>query len=232
MNNVIFFDDVFKENLLPLTYTRPQADIRIGILTIREKWEKRLQIKTYSLTESYLTEKYPLHLEANNLFISASVCPTDELVDAVKQLQNGQTLCKNEIIIAHALKSLPEDISTYCGEKIEYKGNFFNLRHLWDIFVHNGSELQCDFDLLTRGRKSQILSSTNTLIGNKENVFIEEGAVIEASVLNVNQGKIYFGIMADIMEGCLIMGCFSLGENSQLKMGAKSVRTHNNRTSL
>lgn len=221
MNNVILFDDIFKENLLPFTYTRTQSDIRIGILTIREKWEKRLQIKTSSITESYLTEKFPLHLEANNLLIAGSVCPTDELAEAVMQLKKGQTLCKDKIIIAHAVDSLPDDLSTYCGEKIEFKGDFLNLKQLWDIFVHNGSELQSDFDFLTRGRKSQVLSNTNTLIGSKENLFIEEGAVIEASVLNVSQGKIYIGKNAEIMEGCLVRGCFSLGENSQLKMGAK-----------
>ena len=221
MNNVILFDDVFKENLLPFTYTRPQAEIRIGILTIREKWEKRLDIKTSTLTESYLREKYPLHLEADNLFIAGSVCPTDELVEAVMQLQNGQTLCKGKTIIAHALDSLPEDLSTYTGKKIEFKGDLFILTQLCDIFVHNGSELQSDFDFLTRGRNSQDLSNTNILIGNKENLFIEEGAVIEASVLNVTQGKIYIGAHAEVMEGCLVRGCFSLGEHSQLKLGAK-----------
>ena len=135
MNNVILFDDIFKENLLPFTYTRTQSDIRIGILTIREKWEKRLQIKTSSITESYLTEKFPLHLEANNLLIAGSVCPTDELAEAVMQLKKGQTLCKDKIIIAHAVDSLPDDLSTYCGEKIEFKGDFLNLKQLWDIFV-------------------------------------------------------------------------------------------------
>lgn len=219
--NVILFDDVYKENLLPLTYTRPQANIRIGILSIREKWEKRLHTQTSTLTVDYLSEKFPLHLEINNLLIAASVCPTQDLVDAVMHLKTGQTLVKDDVVIAHALDALPSDISDYCGEKIEYKGDCLIIMHLWDIFAHNGSELLLDFDLITQGRKSQALSGSNTLIGNKENLFIEEGAVIESAILNVNNGKIYIGKNAEIMEGSLIRGCFALCESSHLKMGAK-----------
>lgn len=219
--NVILFDDINRERLLPFTYIRTQADIRIGILTIREKWEKRLKTKTSSLTETYLSEKFPLKISEKNVFISGSICPNNALIEAISLLKLGQTLVKEDFVIAHCLDTCPENITEYCGEKIEFKGNCLIISHLWEIFVHNEEELHADFEILTKGRKSESLSKTNTLIGNENNIFIEKGAVIEASTFNVKNSKIYIGKEAEIMEGSLIRGSFALCEGSQLKLGAK-----------
>lgn len=219
--NVILFDDNFKENLLPFTYTRPQADIRVGILTLREKWEKRLQTKTSSITEDYLSEKFPLYLEKQNLLIAGSVCPTDDLVEAVTQLKTGQSLFKNGIPIAHVVSSLPDSLLTYSGEKIEYRGDCRFITQLYRIFTDNKEELLIDFDLITKNRKSQTLGSSNRVIGDKANIFIEEEAIVEAAIFNTDNSKIYIGKQAEIMEGSIIRGDFALCEHAQLKLGAK-----------
>ncbi len=219
--NVILFDDNFRKNLLPFTYTRPQADIRIGILTVREKWEKRLQTKTSTITKDYLSEKFCVHTENQNLLIAGSVCPTDELIKAISQLKMGQSLFKDEIPIAHVVSKLPDSLLNYSGEKIVYQNDCLIISQLYHIFSHNKEELVADFELITKNRKSHTLSNSNIVIGDKANIFIEEGAVIEAAVFNTNNSKIYIGKDAEIMEGCIIRGDFALCEHAQLKMGAK-----------
>lgn len=219
--NIVLFDDSYRDQLLPLTFTRPQSEIRIGILTLKEKWEKHLQSEASYLTQAYLAKKYPLHLENNNWFISASLCPNDNLIHEIKQLKQGQTLIKNGIPLVHFLSSLPNDINTYCGEKIEYSGDCLMITHLWDIFCHNETELRADFDFLTKNRTSQKLSSSNILIGNPKDIFIEEGAVVEASIINVKDSKIYIGKNAEVMEGSMLRGSIALCEYAQIKMGAK-----------
>lgn len=219
--NIILFDDCHREQLLPLTFTRPQSEIRVGILTLKEKWEKHLQSKASYLTQAYLAKKYPLHIENNNWFISASLCPDDALIREIKQLKTGQTLIKNGIPLAHCLSSLPNDINTYCGEKVEYSNDCLMITHLWDIFYHNETELRADFALLTKNRTSEVLSSSNTLIGDAKDIFIEEGAVVEASIINVKDSKIYIGKNAEVMEGSMFRGSIALCEHAQIKMGAK-----------
>ncbi len=219
--NVILFDDIYRESLLPFTYTRPQAEIRIGILSVREKWEKYLHVQTSTFTENYLSEKFPLKIAEKNVLIASSVCPTATLIEAIVSLKCGQTLVKNGVVLAHALTSIPENLLSYCGEKIEFSGECLIIMYIWQIFYYNETELRADFDLLTKGRTSQSLGQTNCLIGDEKDIFIEEGAVIEASVFNVKNSKIYIGKNAEIMEGCLVRGSFALCEESQLKLGAK-----------
>lgn len=219
--NVVLFDNHHRNHLLPFTYTRPQADIRIGILTIREKWEKRLQIKTSTITETYLSKKFPLKTAEKNLLIAGTLCPTDELVQAIKSLKLGQTLVKNEEVLVHCVENIPQQPNDYSGEKIEFKGNIRVVSQVWDIFHQNEDELLLDFELITKGKTSQPLSKTNVLIGDKQHLFIEEGATVEASVINVKNSKVYIGKNAEVMEGSLIRGSLALCEGSQLKLGAK-----------
>jgi len=80
--------------------------------------------------------------------------------------------------------------------------------------------LREDFQLITKGRKSQPLSSSVNVLG-KENIFIEEGAQVEFATLNAQEGPIYIGSNAQVMEGAFIRGPFSLGEGSVIKMGAR-----------
>lgn len=218
--NVILFDNNYREELLPFTFTRPQADIRIGILTVREKWEKRLGSFTSSMTQAYLSQKYPLISNDDNYFVNASVCPTDELANAVLNLQLGQSLVKNGEVIAHRVDNVPESFADYCGQIVNFGGDFTTIHHLWDIFSKNEQELRIDFDLLTKGRKSQPLSETNRVFC-PENIFVEEGAIVECSVINAKDAKIYIGKDVEIMENSVIRGSVALLEHAQVKIGAK-----------
>ncbi|MDB5281950.1 MAG: glucose-phosphate thymidylyltransferase [Bacteroidota bacterium] len=227
MNLILFDCHKNRENLLPLTFTRPVADIRIGILTIRQKWEKLLGQKSFSLTEEYLIGKFPATNDAAPaLYINGAVLPDEKLLIAIKHLGALQSLHANGILIAfktekHHLNYENFEAITKSFAPIEYKESFLAIQHPWDIFKLNGDALIADFKLLTRGRKSQPLSDTNKLIGPIENLFIDEGGKVEASILNTSTGPIYIGANAEIMEACVIRGPFSLGEHSTLKMAAK-----------
>lgn len=218
--NFILFDGPARNALLPLTLTRPVADIRIGILTIREKWEKFLGYTTTSITEEYLSDKYPMvELEANVL-INASFLPNADLVAIIKELSENQAVFYKEHIIAFYATDAQEDIDFDSYEAIEYEGEVLCIEHVWDIFSKNGEAIEADFELLTEGRKSQPIPTSNNVIC-PENVFLEEGAKLEFCTLNASTGSMYIGADAEIMEGSIIRGPFALCEGSQVKMGAK-----------
>ena len=211
------FDDKSWFSLRPLTFTRPVADLRIGILTIAEKWAKHLDADFGFLSQDYLGKKFKL---ANtNVFVNGSVCPDDELVEAVSKLKEGQVLHAADVIIAyHAnLFNYQEALSNL--ERVPYLSSFVKIDYPEQIFGFNDVELQKDFALLTKGRTSGGLSGTNTLLG--DNIFVEEGAVAECSTFNTLQGPIYLGKNSSVWEGCHIRGAFALCDNSQVKMGAK-----------
>ncbi len=222
--NYILFDDHSRNDLLPLTYMRPVADIRIGILTIREKWEKLLNVKTSSLTEDYLCEKFPTVRGENNILLNGSVCPNTEIIDDIKKLKQNQALVKDDVIIALNMKD--EDLDDAGEMEIEdiedvlTEADVVKINHPWDIFRLNGQEIKKDFDLLTKGRKSLKLSDTNRILG-EENIFIEKGATVEMANLNATTGPIYIGKDALIMENSTIRGPFAICEGSTVKMGAK-----------
>jgi len=218
--NYILFDGPFRNNLLPFTYTRPVADIRIGILTIREKWEAYLGFTTTTITEDYLSEKYPMVEMDQNVMINASFLPNTELAEMVKSLEENQAIFKGENVIAFFAKDTQEDIDFDHYEAIEFNDDLIKLEHTWDIFRKNGDALIEDFELITRGRKSQTIPSSNRII-DAGNVFIEEGAKFEYTILNASTGPIYIGKDSEIMEGSIIRGPFALGEGSTIKMGAK-----------
>ncbi len=217
---IVLFDNQHRSDLLPLTFTRPQADIRVGIMTIREKWEKRLRAVTSTYTQNYLSAKFPMEVGSDYLFINASICPTDDLVEKILQLQMGQSLVKEEEKIAHRLPSLPSSLDEYEGEKVSYQGEYTAIYHLWDIFTCNESELRADFDIITKGRISQPLSDSNRVFC-PENVFVEEGAVVECAVINAKDAKVYIGKDAEVMENSVIRGSVALLEHAQIKVGAK-----------
>lgn len=218
--NYILFDDGARESLKPLTYIRPVCDIRIGILTIREKWEKYLGEKTSTMTEDYLTVKYPAELSDASLLINGSICPTPTLVERIKTLKTGQTLVCGENVVA-MFKTKEEFLSEEDNsEEIKIEEDFIKVVNPWDIFVHNDRAIREDFELITKGRKSAELSSTNRVIC-PENIFVEEGAVVEYATLNAKDGPIYIGKDAEIMENSVIRGPFAMCEHSVLKLGAK-----------
>ncbi|WMI64535.1 GlmU family protein [Aestuariibaculum sp. YM273] len=218
--NYILFDGPSRNNLLPFTFTRPVADIRIGILTIREKWETFLDSTTTTVTEDYLSDKYPMVEMDENIMINASFLPNFELVELVKDLQENQAVFKDEDVIAFHTKDTQDDINFDNYEALEFEGDLIKVENTWDIFSKNGEALQEDFNLVTKGRHSQPIPSSCNVIA-AENIFIEEGAKLEFVTLNASNGPIYISKDAEIMEGSLVRGPFSLGESSTVKMGAK-----------
>ncbi|MDC6365064.1 MULTISPECIES: GlmU family protein [Flavobacteriaceae] len=218
--NYILADGNHRDALLPFTFTRPVADIRIGILTIREKWEKWLDASTSTKTKAYLNEKFPLKVAKDNVVINAHYVPDAELVESVKALQLGEALVAEGEPLAYVAKDPEKTFSLSEYASVSFKGNLFKVENTWDIFSKNGDALQMDFDLLTKGRKSQPISTTNRVV-NPDNIFLEEGAAVEFSILNASTGPIYIGKDAKILEGCTIRGGFALGHDAIVKMGAK-----------
>lgn len=218
--NYVLFDESRRNNLLPLTFMRPVADIRFGILTIREKWEYFLKCKTSTLTENYLSAKFPLVKEKENIIINGAVCPNDKLVDEIGQLQAGQALVKGDTVIAMYLNEADFEKPSGAVEEIETEAEFLEINNTWDIFAKNGLALAFDYELITKGRKSQKIPA-HCLAMNPENIFIEPGAEILASTLNASAGPIYIGKEAVVMEGSNLRGPIALCEHAQVKMGAK-----------
>lgn len=218
--NYILFDGPSRTNLLPFTFTRPVADIRIGILTIREKWEFFLESTTTTITEDYLSDKYPMVEMDENVLINSSFLPNAELAEMVKGLEENQAIFKNEDVIAFYTKNAQEDIDFDSFEAIEYNDDVLKIEHTWDIFAKNGQSIEDDFELLTKGRRSQQIPSSNNVISS-QNIFIEEGAKLEFTTLNASTGPIYIGKNSEIMEGSIIRGPFALCEHAIVKLGAK-----------
>jgi len=227
MPHLILFDDEVRDHLLPLTYTRPVCELRVGILTIREKWERWMGGEIAFVTQDYLAEKYPIDYGAENIVINGSVMPSEQLCTLLKQMEFNEAFLRGDELIAAKLDEAQferlvndEEIKELRGFDLE-DTQYLKLDRLWDIFQLNDQALELDFQLLTQGRTSQPLSSTNTVIGPSEKVFLEEGAEVECAMLNTARGPIYLGANAQIMEGSTVRGGLAMGPHSVLKMGAK-----------
>ena len=219
--NYIIFDNFRRNHLLPLTFTRPVADLRVGILTVREKWEKYLGEKTSTLTEDYLSTKFPIVKGDDNILINGSILPNERLLAEVNNLAVNQALLKEDVIIALRLtdSDLDNMDDAEAMEEIETVCDYMKLNFTWDIFKNNDDALRADYDLITKGRTSGVLSKTNTLMGN--DIFIEKGAKIECAKINTTTGPVYIGKDVEIMEGAMIRGPFAICDNSVVKMGSK-----------
>jgi len=218
--NYILFDGPYRNNLLPFTFTRPVADIRVGILTIRQKWESYLEYTTTTVTEDYLADKFPMVEMEENIMINASFLPNLEMAECVKNLKHNQALFKGEDAIAFFANEGEEvkDFSTF--EAIEFKGDTLTIEHTWDIFSKNGEAIIEDFNLITKNRRSQPIPATVNTI-NPEHIFIEKGATINFATLNASSGPIYIGQDAEVMEGSMVRGPFALCNNATLKLGTR-----------
>jgi len=211
--NVILFD-TNRVNYYPLSFTRPIAYFRIGILTIKEKWE--LHYKSVSvMTEEYLSDKFPIKIAKDNLWINAKTIPSKALITELNNLRKGESLSKNGELISFRNNTF----NTTKLNTIDSNVAFDTIENVWDIFSDNEREIESDFAFLTKRRKSKTLNKTNTLVGDK--IFIEKGAKVSCSILNAENGPIYIGKNAEVMEGSIIRGPFAMCENSVLKMGAK-----------
>jgi UDP-N-acetylglucosamine diphosphorylase/glucosamine-1-phosphate N-acetyltransferase len=205
-------DGKHRDHLLPLTYTRPVAQLRCGILTIAEKYQKRGFEVGYE-TEDYLQEKFPsIH---HDILVSGSVCPTDSFIDAITSLTEGQGLIQDDQLLAFKganWADTPTEIFPF--------NDVLNLIiRPWDIWTKNAAEMNIDFDVLTKDRFSAPIDSSNTVFGDR--IFLEEGARVKASILNATSGPIYLAQNAEVMEGSIVRGGLALGAHSALKLGTK-----------
>ncbi|HVW95792.1 MAG TPA: putative sugar nucleotidyl transferase [Mucilaginibacter sp.] len=219
---IILFDDNAHQTLLPLTFTRPVADLRIGILTIAEKWARHLKQSTSFFTQHWLTGKFPSNIGQDNLFIYGAVCPDEVLLEAVDKLKEGECLKYSDQLIAvrlNAAGAASFDPKKEFGAVIQFENTPVIIRFPEDIFRKNDIELRKDFALLTRGRTSAAINNSNTIIGN--NFFAEDGAIADCSTFNTTNGPIYLAADTEIWEGTHIRGAFAICEHSQVKMGAK-----------
>jgi UDP-N-acetylglucosamine diphosphorylase/glucosamine-1-phosphate N-acetyltransferase len=225
MRNIILFDSDTRQHLLPLTFTRPVADIRVGILTIREKWEQWLEGNASYITEDYLSTKFPINISDDNLVIDGSVLPDQALVSRINALGYNEALVKNGELIAARLGEDQFERVIMEGEmsalnESELDISLLQISRPWHIFTYNDAAIRSDFAMITNGRKSQPISKTNQIFGESQ-IFLEEGAKVECSVLNATTGPIYLGKNSEIMEGALVRGALALCEGAQIKMGAK-----------
>ncbi len=222
--NYILFDDLSRDRLLPFTFIRPVAEIRLGVLTIREKWEMWLHCTTSALTKDYLQEKYPLVQGELNVLINGAITPNADLVGEIEALKPGETLVKDSLLIAVCLDKTELadfDLTVPAGfVQKQASSAFLRINRPWHLFYYNGQELISDYELVTAGKISAPISSTNNLL-RPDQIFAEEGVKLEYATLNASTGPIYLGRNTEIMEGALIRGPFALCEGAIVKMGAK-----------
>lgn len=220
MAYILFDDELIRNQLKPFTFTRPVADIRCGILTIRDKWAKRLQTKVTCLSKRYLEE---ITAESSiNTYINGAICPDEVLITEIEKLVLGEALVDGENILAVRTTeklTFPIDFHTF-KQKI-FNGTVSIITQLPHIFLKNGDQIKEDFKLITKGRKSQEITDPFTRVYGAENIFVEEGASIKSVILNAEQGPIYIGKNATIQEGSIVIGPVSIDEGSVVVWGSK-----------
>jgi len=225
--NIILFDypDI-QRSLLPLTFTRPVAKIRVGILTLEEKWERYFNQKVSCLTMKHLESKFPLVQEEDNLLVNGAVCPDNQLFMALKKLSKGECLVMDDIPLGfRASKKIYGEIRESkdfsIGKKIKYSQHTDVVDKLWKIFKLNAAQIKADFDLVTRGRKSEEIKNKQTIVYGGKNIFLEEGVVVKSAILNAENGPIYLGKNSQVHAGAIINGAFALCEGAQVSLGAR-----------
>jgi len=217
--NYLLFDGPERTHLLPLTFTRPVGELRLGILTLKEKWDKYLGVNCSYLTQKYLSKKYPASKAERNILINPAYLPTKKLVQQVKTLSPGQAIVSGKnIIAAYPRKMLSLNISLL--NTMEYQQDLLQIVRPYHLFQYNSIALKDDFSLLTRHRESSSISQTNCVI-SPENIFIEKGARVEFCTINASEGPVYIGQNAVAQEGCLIRGGLALCDKAILRMGTR-----------
>ncbi len=226
--NIILFDTDARNQLLPLTATRPMGELRVGILTIREKWERRLRGAASYITQEYLQEKYPIRIEDENLIINGGVLATAALCKRIDELGLNEALLADGELIAARLNEAQfeslieeEEVNELQGQELDESIPLVQITQLWQLVRLNEQALSEDFALLTTGKNSKPVSDTNKIIGPPENLFLEEGVKMEYCTLNLMAGPIYIGANTEVMEGSMLRGPIAIGSDSIVKMGAK-----------
>jgi UDP-N-acetylglucosamine diphosphorylase/glucosamine-1-phosphate N-acetyltransferase len=217
--NIILFDDHLRSQFLPLTYTRPIGELRLGILTLKKKWEHISKASVSFKTQSYLAEKYPEDITSDNVYVNARYIASDAFLNEIKNLGENEVLKHEDIVLAYRLKK-DETLDSSNFKEIQVQAELDVIKHSTDLFSKNHKAIKDDFLLLTKGRTSQPIPDTVTCF-NKENIFVEEGAKLYNGTLNANKGPIYIGKNAEVMENSAIRGPFALCDHSTVKMGSK-----------
>jgi UDP-N-acetylglucosamine diphosphorylase / glucose-1-phosphate thymidylyltransferase / UDP-N-acetylgalactosamine diphosphorylase / glucosamine-1-phosphate N-acetyltransferase / galactosamine-1-phosphate N-acetyltransferase len=220
MNYILFDDQNIRPALLPLTFTRPVCEIRIGIQTITEKWNDVLKTTVSFQTQDYLATKYPMNLSDDNIFINGAICPNDDLVKVIETLPLNSILTQGTEVIAYRSKQYNPAVDVF-EKTIIYEGKLLIIKQLTDIFTHNGEQIKVDFERITKGRTSQPITDIFTAYYNESQIFIEEGVDIKAAILDATNGCIYIGKDVRIQAGAKIQGPFAIGEHSVINMGGK-----------
>lgn len=220
MNLILFDDPAIRPDLLPFTFTRPVAQVRVGILTIEEKWAKRLNANPSFLTESYLQKKYPCNASDDNLLINGALCPDDELIKVITGLKKDEHLIQGDVVLASRHRSASLDTIRE-GKTIEYGSSITLIDKSWKIFLKNAEQIKVDFKFITAGRKSHGIADKHTVVYGEENIFVEEGVSVKAAIINAESGPIYLGKKSTVQEGAIIRGSFALCEGAHINMGAK-----------
>lgn len=222
--NYLLFDPTWRNSLLPLAYTRPVCDFRLGLLSIREKWELELESKCSTWTASYLQEKFPPHLEEDNICINGALLSDKELANAIRSLEPGQSLWQQGHLLAiRCNKDEVQGIEAWPSaddRAINYEGKDLRMiRNLWDLFLLLEDEIENDICKRLGLRMVDEISNTNLVIG--ERIYVDPSAKIEGASINSETGPVYIGPHSEVMEGACIRGPFALGEHAIVKMGAK-----------
>lgn len=217
---IVLVDSNWKK-FLPVSFTRPVSHLRCGIVKIYEKWESALELDSVSVSEGYLNSKFFSEFNGAALILNSKFLPNPKYLDAIKNLKDGEMISSTSGWMA-----IRSDVGFHKANweglnPIPYNGEITSLENWWDLYLNNGSEIEKDFNALTHGRTSQALSTSNTIIGDVDQLFIEEGAYIEGATLNTQQGPIYIGKNVEVMEGTVIRGGFSALDGTMVKMGAK-----------
>ncbi|GAB3201520.1 UDP-N-acetylglucosamine diphosphorylase/glucosamine-1-phosphate N-acetyltransferase [Pontibacter aydingkolensis] len=226
MNIILFCDPVIRKNLLPLTFTRPISEIRVGILTITEKWEQYAGATVSLMTEPYLQDKYAMHQTHENIYVNGALLPSKPMLAEIKKLKLGEALYFGDNLLAFNgnnlhLHSIEDMVKASSSKKQDCAVECHLVRDLWDIFLLNGEQIRSDYQVITEGRKSQPIGDKHTIVYGEENIFIEEGVKIRAAILNAENGPIYLGKNSQVHEGAVIKGPFALGEESNVNVGGK-----------
>lgn len=220
MNIILFDEPATRMQLLPFTFTRPVSKIRIGILTIAEKWEKWLAGNASDITEDYLAAKFPLKKSSDNLLINGALCPDKDLVAEIKKLRHNSCLIKNGVRLALRTNQATVDAFDHT-EQQEYDKDVVLIDQAWKIFQLNGAQIRLDYSILTTGRKTEGIQDKYTRVYGEENIFLEDGVKMYSVILNAEAGPIYLGKNSIVQEGALIRGPFALCEGAHVNMGGK-----------
>ncbi|MER0440858.1 putative sugar nucleotidyl transferase [Emticicia sp. W12TSBA100-4] len=221
MAYILFDDELIRNQLKPFTFTRPVADIRCGILTIRDKWAFRLKTKVTCLSKRYLEE---ITAESSiNTYINGAVCPDEILITEINKLAVGECLVdsNNNVLAMRTTEKLSFPISFQAFQQNKFDGEVSIITQLPHIFLMNGDQIKIDFKLITAGRITQEITDPFTRVYGSENIFVEEGASIKSVILNAEQGPIYIGKNATIQEGSIVIGPVSIDEGSVVVWGSK-----------